>query len=272
MTDRIESPISFAVTFLQMVFQETDLSLGSGFFWRHAGQAFLITNWHNVSGRNPETGSPLSPTAAIPDSVKFTVYLKTAGVELPSNEYSTLTPAALRVPLYNATDGERLWLEHPTLGSSADVVTVPLHGLDESKLLINFANEIVPHLDRDARASQDAFVVGYPLGMVAGLPIPIWKRATIATEPTVDIGGLPKILVDSATRSGMSGSLVLAKHFILGPYSANGEKKETIISVTDSILGVYSGRLGADEVQAQLGIVWKRRVVDEIFSCWCGGP
>ena len=68
----------------------------------------------------------------------------------------------------------------------------------------------------------------------------------------------------------MSGSLVLAKHLILGPYkTADGSESNTLIAIKDSILGVYSGRLGADEVQAQLGIVWKRQVVDEIVS-QCG--
>jgi hypothetical protein len=272
MTDRIESPISFAVTYLQMVFEDLDLSSGSGFFWKHAGHAFLITNWHNASGRNPDTDKPLSPTAAIPDAIKFTVFQKETRADEPDSEYSTLTPAALSIPLYNQTGGKPLWLEHPTHGRAVDVVAVPLRGLSESQFLINYANEIVPNLDQEARAAQDAFVVGFPLGMIAGVPIPVWKRATIATEPFVDIQNLPKLLVDTATRSGMSGSLVLAKHFILGPYTTNGVKNDNLIAVKDSILGVYSGRLGADQVQAQLGIVWKRRVIDEILSGWGGGP
>lgn len=271
MADRIENPISFAVTFLSMVFADQDLATGSGFFWKHADRVFLITNWHNVTGRNPETRKPLSPTAAVPDSIKFTVFHKELGVDEADGEYTTLTPAVLQAPLYSQ-DEEPLWLEHPTHGSALDVVAVPLIDLDESKFMVNFANEIVPTLDRDTKASQDAFVVGYPLGMIAGVPIPVWKRATIATEPNVDIGNLPKLLVDTATRSGMSGSLVLAKHFILGPYAVNGSTNDSLIAVKDSILGVYSGRLGADEMRAQLGIVWKRRVVDEILLGSGYGP
>jgi hypothetical protein len=265
MTDRIESPISFAVTFLQMMFQDQELSTGSGFFWKHNGQPFLITNWHNVSGRNPETNAPLSPMAAIPDSIKFTVYRKTPVGDEHESEYSTLTPATYQVTLYDA-ERNPLWLEHPLHAGSVDVVAVPLQGMDDSQLLLNYANEIVPGLDREPHAAQDAFVIGYPLGIIAGLPIPIWKRATIATEPTVNIGGLPKLLVDTATRSGMSGSLVLAKHFLLGPYTVDGVTVDNFITVTNSILGVYSGRLGADQVQAQLGVVWKRLVVDEILA------
>jgi hypothetical protein len=84
----------------------------------------------------------------------------------------------------------------------------------------------------------------------------------------VDIDGLPKMLADTATRKGMSGSVVLADHFILGPYKlADGtDMPQSFISRRQSILGVYSGRLGADHIQAQLGIVWKKRVIDEIIS------
>jgi hypothetical protein len=31
-------------------------------------------------------------------------------------------------------------------------------------------------------------------------------------------------------------------------------------------LGVYSGRLGEDEFKAQLGIVWKKEVIEEIIT------
>jgi hypothetical protein len=34
---------------------------------------------------------------------------------------------------------------------------------------------------------------------------------------------------------------------------------------------VYSGRLGSDEMKAQLGIVWKARVIDEIVQVPAAG-
>lgn len=147
------------------------------------------------------------------------------------------------------------------------MVAIPLTDIDTAKFFLSPANEIVSNLGVEPRASQDAFVVGFPLGIIAKVPIPVWKRATIATEPGVDLDGLPKLLVDTATRSGMSGSLVLAHHILLGDYKmADGtEVTNSLIAVKDSILGVYSGRLGADHVQAQLGVVWKRSVIDEIL-------
>ncbi len=265
MVDRVESHISFAVSYLQMRFEDRELACGSGFFWRHAGTPYLITNWHNVTGRNPDTDQPLSKSAAIPDSINFTVFEKT-GDEAPS-EYTWLKPAVLNVKLYHGVDSRPVWLEHPIHGKAVDVVAVPIVGLNFGQFLVNFANECVPETAIEPKASQDAFVVGYPLGLISEMPIPVWKRATIATEPGVDLGGLPKVLVDTATRAGMSGSLVLAKHLILGAYKkSDGTDSNTLIALKDSILGVYSGRLGDDEVQAQLGIVWRRQVVDEILA------
>lgn len=81
----------------------------------------------------------------------------------------------------------------------------------------------------------------------------------------IDPEGLPKIYVDTATRKGMSGSVVLAERFHMGPYEKkDGTKSDTLIARTTNILGVYSGRIGANNVEAQLGIVWKRAVIDEI--------
>jgi hypothetical protein len=38
------------------------------------------------------------------------------------------------------------------------------------------------------------------------------------------------------------------------------------MAITREILGVYSGRIGASAIEAQLGIVWKTHVIDEIIS------
>ena len=100
--------------------------------------------------------------------------------------------------------------------------------------------------------------MGYPRGMSGGGHFPIWKRATIATEPDVDLDGLPRFYVDTATREGMSGSPVYAQE--VGYWLPEGEtdKAKASIGKGRRFIGVYSGRLGAeDEFKAQLGIVWK---------------
>ena len=43
------------------------LSKGSAFTWERDNKHYLITAWHNVSGRNPNTDKHLSSTAAEPN-------------------------------------------------------------------------------------------------------------------------------------------------------------------------------------------------------------
>lgn len=63
----------------------------------------------------------------------------------------------------------------------------------------------------------------------------------------------------------MSGSVAVTQTFHVGRYpKKDGTDSNTIMAVTREILGVYSGRIGASEVEAQLEIVWKVHVIDEI--------
>jgi len=39
-----------------MFFNSTELGLGTGFIWKRGAQHLLITNWHTVTGRDPNTG------------------------------------------------------------------------------------------------------------------------------------------------------------------------------------------------------------------------
>src|SRR5438045_3869363 len=68
---------SMAALPITMYFGETKLSTGTAFFWERDAVCFLVSNWHNFSGRNPQTGAHLSPTAAEPD--RLSVALNLAG-------------------------------------------------------------------------------------------------------------------------------------------------------------------------------------------------
>jgi hypothetical protein len=122
----------------------------------------------------------------------------------------------------------------------------------------------VPQLvDFDVDAGDDAYALGYPLGLSGGEDFPVWKRASIASEPGLPIDGLPKILIDTATRQGMSGSPVIVIRRGLIPKKSGDD---LMIGHAAKFLGVYSGRLGNDLLGAQLGIVWKSEVIDEIVD------
>jgi hypothetical protein len=228
-----------------------DLSIATGFFYLHNERSFLITNFHVVSGRRPDTRAILHSGGAVPDTVTLGVASKEQNAGVPMVRWHWR-----QLRLYTE-GGVPIWTEHPTYGSLFDVVAIPLSGLEETS--IKAAND--PNLDLAKirlYPSMEAFVIGYPRGMSGGGHFPIWKRATIATEPDFDLDGLPKFYIDTATREGMSGSPVYAQE--VGYWFPEGvtDLAHSCLGKGRRFVGVYSGRLGAeDEFKAQLGIVWK---------------
>ena len=74
------------------------------------------------------------------------------------------------------------------------------------------------------------------------------------------------MLVDTASRSGMSGSPVILTR--TGIHNSHEGKltTESFIGTVSSFVGVYSGRVGPKhETEAQLGIVWRKEVIEEIL-------
>ncbi len=57
----IIDPLSLVSLRLKVKTNGQDLSTATGFVVNAAGRNFLITNWHVVSGRHPETDNPSSP-------------------------------------------------------------------------------------------------------------------------------------------------------------------------------------------------------------------
>jgi len=82
----------------------------------------------------------------------------------------------------------------------------------------------------------------------------------VASEPELDFEGLPRFLIDSRTKGGMSGSLVIARR--QGSYSRQGGGTVMGGQAT-RFLGVYSGRMRAD---LDLGIVWKKDDVVKVIE------
>lgn len=96
--------------------------------------------------------------------------------------------------------------------------------------------------------------------------MPIWKKSSIATEPDINIEGLPKTLIDTATRSGLSSSPAIMQRIGIHGMVDGKMLPTTSIGRIRNFLGVYSGRVGDDEFKAQLGVVWKARVIEEIIT------
>jgi hypothetical protein len=244
-----------------MVFQETNhaISSGSGFLYSKDENFYLITNWHNVSGRNPLTGKPLSSEAAIPDliSTLFTTKSKHEALGKP------IFLEKINLQLYE--NSKPVWYEHPEHGCKVDVVAIKLNQSLSSKYDLQPINKI-DFEETKERVADEAFIIGYPFFDRSYPQLPIWKKASIASEPDINIDKLPKMLVDTATRHGLSGSpVIMQRHGIHG--LVDGKFTDTtIIGTIRTFLGIYSGRIGDDELKAQLGIVWKKSVIEEIIS------
>ena len=226
-----------------------ELALGTGFVVRRNEGAFLITNRHNVRGRRNDDSTVLSTTGGVPDSVVIRHNLAGAlGLWIAKTER-----------LYDRA-GNPLWREHPVIGGDIDVVALPL--TDVSGIQLYPYDPWAQPVPIRAGPSDLVSIVGFPFGASGGGALAIWVQGSVASEPGIDRDGLPLFLIDSRTRPGSSGSPVIA-------YRSGG-----MISLEDGssvmyagpvwrLLGVYSGRITAE---ADLGCVWKARVISEIVD------
>lgn len=254
--------LSLTAYFLKAKFNDVVLAeAATCFFIKRESKTYLITNWHVVTGKNSETNKCIRDDCAIPDRISINVLKNGAHVEFEDFE----------IRLF---EGERpVWLEHPVYKSDVDVVAIEVH--IPNNLLVIPLNECIEPFNEDtiAEISNDVFILGFPFGLSAD-GFPIWKRASVASEPIVDIGGMPKLLVDTASRSGMSGAaVVLFEKRAVTLVSGSSDGLDSKISRHRmKIVGVYSGRIGAKNEldkkseDVQLGIVWKAKVIDEIIS------
>ncbi|MEM7598552.1 MAG: hypothetical protein AAF382_12730 [Pseudomonadota bacterium] len=120
--------------------------------------------------------------------------------------------------------------------------------------------------DVELHVAKDVFVLGYPRGMIHQGIFPIWKRASIASEPSISRDdGLPMFLVDTATREGMSGAPVFA--YDTGSTRLTNGNIALSAGATRHFCGIYSGRYGSDvEDGIQLGRVWSESAVVEMID------
>jgi hypothetical protein len=296
MAIKVSNYLSACPLFIRMVFAETDyqLAVGTGFIYEQDDFYYLITNGHCITGINPETGERLSEKAGFPTVIKVGVRTMVPGKDLGEEllelkdqleqkeqlkqrktnvAFATIHPEKPIIDLYEDEDyQEPTWFIHPEFGYNVDVVAIPichkdkvpkhllLYPLNTSSILDDSTRDIEP------RVADDVYILGYPFGITDPLEFPIWKRGSIATEPSISYKGLPKMLVDTATRSGMSGSPVILMRTGIHDMENGVPTNKTSIGTLCSFLGVYSGRIGADdEVSAQLGIVWRKEVIEEIL-------
>ena len=132
---------------------EIILASGTGFIFEQDGAAYLITNWHNVTGRDPTSGTCLSKTLAMPDTIT-TYFREPSRIGASRREHLKLyRDKAMREPA---------WYEHPNFGRKVDVVALPLCDDIKSQYRLFPINTIEFDSGFKEEVADDAFVVGYP--------------------------------------------------------------------------------------------------------------
>ncbi|MBA6339639.1 hypothetical protein H4J59_01250 [Colwellia sp. MB02u-10] len=283
--------VSNSVVHLTMRHEKIVLSYGTGVIYQNGSEFYIVTAWHNLSGRHSESLSTLSDTLAIPNNVIVNLAIETPGY--------LINRIPIIIPLID--DDKSLFFIHPENWPRVDVAVIPfnpqssfrsemylstgecreqmispimqVHGIGNTELC-PVQKYLVPNSDviekwfQSVEVTEELFIPGYPHNLQDYYAQPVWKRATIASSVQVGWNREPKFLIDSASKSGMSGAPVLY-------YCPNGSveirgTKYTFERDVAILAGIYVGRIGVKgELDPQIGTVWNNSVIDEIIKAKC---
>lgn len=233
---------------IEMRFNEQPLATGTAFVVKAGSGSFLLTNRHNVTGRHQDTNAPLSPTGGLPNTITILHNRRAKlGEWVPRSE-----------PLY-WNDAPR-WHEHPTLGSRADFVAIPLTDLNDVEQYPYDLSNLGP--DILVGPADAVSVIGFPFAITAGGACGVWATGFLASEPAIDFNGLPIQLIDCRSRQGQSGSPVIA-YRSGGMVAMVGGGSAAFGGPVWRFIGIYSGRINAE---SDLGIVWKASAIQELIG------
>lgn len=222
------------------------IATSSGFIVNRRGKNYLITNWHVVSGKDPNQNyNIINESGLVPDSLRIRFHAKVLGKWIDRNE-----------SLYD--NGKPKWLEHRK-GPQVDVVAIPLSiPVTDNTVSIYPLDLSLSDTKLPVKVGMLVYIIGFPNGISAS-GFPLWKTGHIASEPGIYISNLPFFMVDATTRGGMSGSPVVVRYegsYFDGGFAMMGN------SPTIKFLGVYS----AQSYKIEIGHVWRPEVINEIID------
>jgi len=253
-------PLSKCSLLLELSMDGNPLGTATGFVINAGGKHHLITNWHVVTGRHPDTNKNLidgkNPTEV--------TILHHAANDLSSWIKRT-------EPLYTR-DGDQCWLEHPH-GRPIDVIALPLQHIDTDIAIYPMELSL---FDREiiATPAMPASIIGYPSNLTKAGGGPIWKTGHIASDPDIDYkdpyqdyNPIPAFLIDAITRPGMSGSPVVLRlvggYYVRDSNSAigyvqSGRPETRFLGVLSA--GMYNDKIGL----AEICLVWRPQIIHDI--------
>lgn len=271
-----------AIVHLTMCFRDTRLSTGTGAFYKRGANYYIITAWHNVTGRNTETLGFIDKNNAVPDSVWVTFKF---------HLFDGHTTMRVKIPLYD--DDKALFFIHPDNWPRVDVVAIPFDPfgthitevpLDDvykevtislnpepGKCSIRTIQDFSAPADLAKQwlnyvsVTEEVFIPSYPHNITDQNYSPVWKRATLASNPRNKWDRERKFLIDSASSSGMSGASVFY-YDPSGVVRIGASRYHNTFPVAIHA-GIYVGRLGVTgRADPQVGTVWHASLVDEIID------
>lgn len=242
---RIESVQSL---YIETYFDSQFLGNATGFIIKSKSQNYLITNWHVVTNKDPNTQKWINlKTQISPNKIKILQNSEILG------NYSIKEESLIK------DDGTKLFTEFKIGNKIVDVVAIPikdtisnikLYPVDYSKTTDSL---IVMPTDR-------VFVLGFPKGFKSAPALPIWKSGLIASEPDLDQEGKPIIWIDILSYKGMSGSPV---YLITDKLKYKNGSSSNLIGGTETFfMGVFSH----GQFDISTGALWKGTYLKLLFD------
>jgi hypothetical protein len=229
------------------------LGSATAFVWLFNSKYYLVTNWHVVTGRNAQTKELELPCR--PENLR--AYF--------SVDPQKFWKQPVDLPLYDDALNP-IWLKHPDHNRrNIDLAALPVdHIAEKAGMSIHPINTLRSDVDLEVSIGMDVFILGYPFGF--SLPgFPIWKRGSIASEPDLVHQTDGYLHVDTASRPGMSGAPVIRRSWGTHSLASGGTSSHSVPQ--SKFIGVYSGRRHTtDPSDAQIGMVWMKRDVEELIA------
>lgn len=253
--EELEIP-SLKSLFIEMYFEETLLSSGTATLVSNDKESHctLITNRHNVTGRNQETGECLSKHAAIPNNIV---------IHFHTNSDQIGEWKKVKLPLYRDDDSP-YWIEHPRLGEKADIVALNLTWGDDVRKLPYYLKLNLDRVGMVVGPAETISVIGFPFGLSTAGKLPVWATGFMAQEISLITPENPVFLIDCRSRQGQSGSPVIAYRTTGYRHIQDDRVVTTMTPIkTWEFLGIYSGRVNSE---SDLGRVWHVSAVEELLE------
>ena len=231
-----------------------------------------------MTGKHHLTGKAL-------DSIRSPLYLR---AKWPVVDESATHPEGAKVVHFEVQkveiedDSGPLWLEHPELGSTCDVVAIPALRPTDWPGSVHVPANKIDEIPVPIEPGLKVNVIGFPRGMSTGPGLPVIKTGYLSSMPGYDVhlggefsevggmkGGtqLPAMLLDVHTIPGMSGSPVFGEYSgVWNPDDLNSTAvtRSSYLGNSRMFLGCYSSRVIGPEERSGMGLCFQSNTIEEI--------